>query len=244
MQSVVGIVDSQERARRVSEDVITLVPRARVRILTPETSAGDLAALPTDDAEQPGMGGAIGAATGGATAASAATMVLPPVGAIAVVGLAVAGLVGVLAGMAVGHAIEESGTFGLPRDELFFYVHALCAGRFVVVVTVENDGEAERVRGAFATAGVQSVDAAREAWWVGLRDAEVVAYGDGARFAEDEAAYRRGFEAACRGRRVDDIGVAPAERAAAEAGWTRGRQYAEATRRRFTPEPPPERRRA
>jgi hypothetical protein len=45
--------------------------------------------------------------------------------------------------------------------------------------------------------GAESVDAARERWWIGLREAEAFEYhGEGLDFSRDEAAYRAGFEAA------------------------------------------------
>ena len=48
-----------------------------------------------------------------------------------------------------------------------------------------------------AQAGAESIDAAREEWWVGLRDAEEETYrAQGRDFKADEAAYRRGFELA------------------------------------------------
>ena len=48
-----------------------------------------------------------------------------------------------------------------------------------------------------AQAGAESLDAAREQWWVGLRDAEEAAYDapDG-EFSRIESTYRAGFEAA------------------------------------------------
>jgi hypothetical protein len=44
---------------------------------------------------------------------------------------------------------------------------------------------------------VQSVDAARERWWIGLRETEAFEYrADGHDLQRDEAVYREGFEAA------------------------------------------------
>ena len=201
-----------------------MVPTSRLRVLTPHTSAAELARVPTDESEQPGMGAAIGAVAGGAAAAAAGSLLLPPVGAIAMVGIAAAALLGAVAGGSAGQAIEESAAFGLPKDELFVYADALRDGRAVVVAYVESDQEATDVRRAMETAGAETVDAARDAWWVGLRDAEAAEYGDIARFAIDEPSYRRGFEAACRGER------APARDAGDPycAGYVRGRAYVEA----------------
>lgn len=46
-------------------------------------------------------------------------------------------------------------------------------------------------------AGAESLDAAREQWWVGLRDAEEAEYeGPDGEFSRIESTYRAGFEAA------------------------------------------------
>jgi hypothetical protein len=226
MQSVVGVTHTVEDARRIGREVVAAVPRARVRVLTPDTSAAELASVPTDESEQPGMGAAIGAVAGGAAGAVAGSMLLPPVGAIALIGIATAALLGAVGGGSAGQAIEESAAFGLPKEELFLYADALRDGHAVVIAYVETDDEVTDARRAMDEAGAESVDAAREAWWIGLRDAEAAEYGDVARFHADEPAYRRGFERACRGE--------PPPAAADDAertGYTRGRAYVEARRR-------------
>ncbi len=220
MESIVGIVDNEGAARRVAAEVLRAEPQARVRILTPGDRPEKLTELPTDDAEQPGMGAAIGAVAGGATGAAAAILLVPPVGAIAIASIAAAALLGGVGGAATGHKIEEAGAFGLARDELFVYANALRAGRCVVIAWVDGDAAAARVRQVLETAHIESIDAARETWWIGLRDQEAQAYG--ARFTADEAAYREGFEAACR--RDDptgNVGRPPAF----HAGYARGRAW-------------------
>jgi len=179
-----------------------------------------MAEVPTDDAEQSGMGSAIGAVAGGAAGAAAASMLVPPVGAIAVLGIAAAALVGGLGGAATGHKLEDSMSFGLSRDELLVYANVLESGQSVVIASVENDTDLESVRQIMKEAGVDSIDAARDAWWVGLRDAEAVEYGDG--FEAAEAVYRQGFEAACRGDEPP-----PQREPAFDAGYARGRVYVE-----------------
>jgi hypothetical protein len=220
MQSIVAVVGTVEDARRVARSLVADLPAARVSILTPTTSTADLAAMPTDDAEQPGMGSAIGAVAGGAAGAAAATFLVPPVGAIAVIGLAAAALLGGLGGGAVGHAVEESGAYGLPKDELFVYADALRNGRYVVAAFVEDDDDVETARRVMAAGGVESIDAAREEWWVGLRDAEEAAYGDAEGFATHEPRYRDGFETACRGEQTAANGDEPFR-----AGYARGRRH-------------------
>jgi hypothetical protein len=69
----------------------------------------------------------------------------------------------------------------------------------VVVVTIEDEERAERVRRLLNDVGAESTDAAREEWWIGLRDAEEAHYTrEGGDFRKDEALFRRGFDAAVR----------------------------------------------
>ena len=131
------------------------------------------------------------------------------------------GLLGAAAGGAVGAHLDDTLSKGLPADELYVYRHALRMGRTIVVATVDDEAQARRVRELMARLGAESVDAAREEWWIGLRDAEEAEYTRaGGDFRKDEALYRAGFDAAFRlpgeappgGRTFD----------AARAAWSRG----------------------
>jgi len=155
------------------------------------------------------MGAAIGGVVGGAIGASGlmstavVTTLIPGVGPIAAVGLLSLGFVGLLGGAIIGatagSALESALADGLPKDELFIYEDALRQGRTVLIVAAEDAHQAEAARVELAQAGAESLDAARENWWVGLRDAEAQTYtAQGGDFTTDEAAYRRGFEAALR----------------------------------------------
>ena len=153
--------------------------------------------------------------------------------------LAVGGLAALLAGIggaAAGQAIEETLVGGLPKDELHLYEEFLRQGRTVVIILAPDEDRAERARGLLQDAGADSLDAARETWWVGLRDAEALAYSpeDPARFAKDEAAFRQGFEMALRLRAEAFEGAAAAgphqaldaaEREAYRRGFERGCDY-------------------
>jgi hypothetical protein len=104
---------------------------------------------------------------------------------------------GTLAGVMAGGSLENALSQGLPKDELFVYEDALRQGRTVLLVLVDDTTQAEAVRDTLAEAGAESLDAARENWWLGMRDAEEEAYtAEGGDFAQSEAVYRRGFEAA------------------------------------------------
>jgi hypothetical protein len=203
MSPEVGVFKSRADAERGIENVLmTGVEREKINLLTP-----DARETPLSDTEQPGMGatfgtvvgGALGSAGGLTAGAALASMLVPGVGPILAGGLLGAGLLGVggaAGGAMAGEAIESS-VEGLPHDELFVYQDALKQGRTVVFVVPDDDLQAQAVRQAFADAGAETIDAARDRWWIGLRSAELENYkADGGDFDRDEAFYRSGFEAA------------------------------------------------
>ena len=181
------------------------IAKDKINILTPDVTQTELAQLPTQAAEQPGMGKAMGATVGGAIGLAAAgtlpailgSPLVPGVGPILAIGLA-GGVLGAVAGGVAGGAMESSTTEGLPEDELFVYEDALRQGHSAVIAIAANDQQAQAVRGALEEAGAESIDRAREMWWVGLRDTEKATYyhAHGRNFDEDERYFRCGFEAA------------------------------------------------
>jgi hypothetical protein len=185
----------------------------RIQLLLPGDAAGLEELVPTEEAEQTGVAKAIGGVTGGAMGASAglglaaavASATLPGIGAVTAIGLAAAALLGAggaVAGAAVGEALEEKTYRGLPKDELYLYEDALTHGRAVLFASPENDEEAESIRGLLAERGAETLDAARESFWVGIRDAERQHYeaaGPGSHFHNVEGAYRRGYVAGISG---------------------------------------------
>lgn len=241
MHTVAGVFARRGDAERVAAELAAMgVPRDRISVLTP---GSDPHRVPTDEGEQPGMGAAVGAVVGGATGAAvglplgaAVTLLVPGVGAVIASGLIGAVLLGA-GGAAVGATLEASLVTGLPRDELFVYEDALRRGHSVVVALVDGDDLAARARETLATAGAESIDAARERWWVGLRSAERERYRAGApAFDHDERLYRRGFEAALgtesRSWSWEEAAPALRSREGADAdapafrhGWERGQEY-------------------
>ena len=205
MESVTGVFQSRTAAEEGVAGLLPLgIPKDRITILTPQATKKELAAVPTVEAEQPGMGKALGAAVGGAVGlaggmgAAGAVMsgLVPGVGPVLAVGLAGAALLGTI-GAATGGAIEKSLSDGLPSDELFIYEDALRQGRTVLVAMVDGSQQAEAVRGALENAGAESIDRARHMWWLGVRDVEKEKYErTGGDFENDESDFRRGFEAA------------------------------------------------
>ena len=211
MHTVVAIFTSQEAAEHAAARLGSLgIPREQMNFLIPGAPAAAREEVPTTETEQPGMGAALGSVVGGAVGASGGLMsaavlsaIIPGIGPVMAVGLGALSLVGavggVLAGAAAGGALEHAMADGLPKDELFLYEDALRQGRTVLMVLTEDGAQAEAARTTCAQAGAESLDAARDTWWVGLRDAEAEAYtAHGEDFTQDEAVYRRGFEAALR----------------------------------------------
>jgi hypothetical protein len=253
MKPVVGVFKSRSAAQRAAAMLAPLdISKESVNILTPDVTQMELAQLPTQAAEQPGMGKAIGATVGGAIGLAAGggtlpailgSLLVPGAGPVLAISLA-GGVLGAVAGGAAGKALEDSTTTGLPDDELFVYEDALRQGHSVVIALTDDDRQTEAVRGAFEEAGAESIDRARDTWWVGLRDAEKATYEKGGgNFDEDERYFRCGFEAAqhsaSRGKsyaaccaRLGDLYPSAHEREAFRRGYERGRAYFEVQRKR------------
>jgi len=222
METVVGIFQSNTVADHAIQQIRSLgIGDDKITVLRPGTPDEQVeSVVPTSDTESPGMGEAMGGAVGGALGVAGgatlglgvASLFLPGVGPILVAGALAAALLGTggaIAGMQAGEALEDALSRGIPHDELFVYEDALRHGRTVVIVSVDDSDVADRVRSIFAQAGVESIDAARENWWLGIRDAEQLEYeSTGGSFKQDETSYRRGFEAALhakmRGRSFDE----------------------------------------
>jgi hypothetical protein len=206
MKTTVGLFASRSDA----EDAVARlraagVPHDRINLLAPGAER-ELHRVPTSDTEQPGvgpaLGGVVGAAAGAAGGMQAAVVVsalVPGIGPVVALGLLAGALIGAGGGAVVGGAVEESLDAGVPKDELFLYKDALRQGRTVLFVVGADDEQAALVRRILYEAGAESLDTARERWWLGLRTAEAERYGaEGGDFNRDETGFRLGFEAAMR----------------------------------------------
>ena len=205
MTPTVGLFFDRAAAERAVGNLraVGLSPES-IHVLVPG-SEPLVSSIPTSEAEQPGMGKAIGGVIGGAVgaasgaelgAAAAASALLPVAGPAIAIGIVGAVLLS-LGGAAVGGALEDALANGLPKDELFVYEDALRRGHSIVIVTAVDPDEQERAVAVLEGSGAESVDAARERWWIGLRETEAFDYrAEGLDFHRDEAVYREGFEAA------------------------------------------------
>ncbi|HZM88066.1 MAG TPA: hypothetical protein VFF31_16200 [Blastocatellia bacterium] len=208
METVVGIFKSRDDSCRAASYLKSSgIPDNHLNVLMPGASEEELKTVPTTETEPPGVGAAIGGvvggilgAAGGLSLATTAALLVPGVGPVVAVGLLGAGLLGVggaVSGAVVGESLDEGMIEGLPKDDLFVYEDALRKGRSVVIAFISEGRQTDAVRKIMEQAGAEDVDAARENWWLGLRDAEEEYYaGAGRDFGTDEQTYRRGFEAA------------------------------------------------
>jgi len=152
-------------------------------------------------------------AAGGLELGMLLSAAIPGVGPVVVggvLGAALLGLTGAEIGATAGEKFDSSLSEGLPEDEIFVYEDALRQGRSVVVALADNERSAGPVRDLMRKQGAESVDAAREKWWIGLRDAEKEHYTHaGGDFHQDEVFYRLGFQAALhartRGKEYDQV---------------------------------------
>jgi hypothetical protein len=248
MNPIVGIFGSESTARKAYDGLSAAgIAREKIHVLTPGRPETALRDVPASDAEQPGTGAAVGSVVGTAVggaggvtvgATMAALTALPFVGPVIVGGLVGAALFS-LGGAAIGRAIEQTLSTGVPKDELVLYQEALRRGRTLLVMLADNDSERATARAVMEQAGAESIDAAREEWWVGIRD-EL----DGlAEAGSDEPMYRQGFEAALArsGSPYEDIRAELVESAAETSedshfrrGYESGQRYL-ARRRATTP---------
>lgn len=219
METVAGVFRSRDAARDAAGELRDLgFTPEQVSLLYPGSSESEIHSVRTSETEQPGVGAAIGGVVGAAVGMASgfelgivATALIPGVGPVFAAGIAGAALLGaggLVAGAELGSHGDKQGTEGVPSDELFFYEDALRQGRSVMLVFVNDEKEKKRAREAMEGAGAESLDAARESWWVGLRDSEEEYYQAlGQNFELDHGPYRKGFEAAlrqeCRGKTVE-----------------------------------------
>ena len=220
MRTVAGVFASSANARNAVRKLRAMgLPEDKLAVLLPgDVDAG--AKVPVTAAEQPGIAkalagtvGAVAGAAGGMELGMALTAVIAGVGPILVggfLGAAILGVLGAEVGVAAGAKLEAFLSEGLPEDEIYVYEDALRQGRSVVIALAADDRGAEAICAVMRQHEVETIDAARERWWIGLRDAEREHYeGTGKTFQPDEIFYRRGFQAALhartRGKEYDQV---------------------------------------
>ena len=211
MESVTGIFQSRADAERAYQQLVHGgIPVDNATVLIPGTQdqlRKEIQSVPTETTEQPGMGNAMGALLGGGIGMAGGWILMAlipgvgPVTALGVLGAAVLGAAGATVGAVAAGKVEKATYEGIPEDEIFLYEDALRRGRSVVIALTEDESTAARARDLFKREGAESVDAAREQWWTGLRSDEQTRYATSGRsFSDDEEFFRLGFQAAMHAR--------------------------------------------
>src|SRR5271166_777229 len=207
MEAITGVFGTRDAAERALQKVHQAgIPSDKLTLLTPGSAdqiGKEIQTVPTDTTEQPGMGNAIGALVGGGVGITGGSILmalvpgLGPVTALGLLGAGILGAAGATIGAAAGGKAEKSSYEGLPEDEIFVYEDALRRGRSVVIALADDEPSASSIRDLMTRQGAESVDAARDQWWTGLRSAEETHYSKlGRSFSEDEQFFRLGFQAA------------------------------------------------
>lgn len=252
MKAVTGVFRSESDAQRALAEIrLTGLPDDRITLLTPQSTKTEQESAPVVTTEQPGMGKAVGAVLGTAAGMSGGPLIvaalIPGVGPITAIGLlggALLAAAGASIGAVAGGKLENAMTEGLPEDELFVYEDALRKGRSVLIALADDEAAASGLRKLLTAEGAESVDAAREQWWIGLRDAEREHYSSFSKnLSDDEKFYRLGFESALHARtrckeydqvlaemtnKIEDLERQYPDAEVAEAfrrGYERGRDY-------------------
>jgi hypothetical protein len=181
----------------------------KITLLTPGTIAEvshEVESIAADEKEQPRMakatGGVMGAAAGLAggfglgTLSSAFIPGVGPVVALGLLGAAILGLAGAGAEVAAGAALEDAAIGGLAADELFVYEDALRRGRSVLIAWCNGEVTAASAHELLKAEGAETIDVARNQWWIDLRSTERKQYLKlNKNFDQLEKFYRLGFEA-------------------------------------------------
>jgi hypothetical protein len=151
MEGVVGVFKSRADATKAMGELRHKINADSVIFLTPESSPDDLAAVPTTEAERPGIGkaitsvvgAAIGSGAGLGLGTAAASLIVPGVGTIFAIGLGAAaalGLTGAAIGAKVGKEEEAFLDTGVPRDDIGCYRRILKDGGSIVIAETDNGG--------------------------------------------------------------------------------------------------------
>jgi hypothetical protein len=200
MKTVTGIFKSAADAHRATHRLQSVLSRDKITLLIPAAPAKAEGSVDMYADERPVMGRSMSRGSGVGIAdrveVAAVTATVPGVGPVIALGMlggALLGFFGAKADQATNRVARE----GLSEHEFFVYEEALRQRRSVLIAVCANEATAASVGEILEDEGAEAVDAVRELWWLGLRNAEQEHYSQGdAKFERDEKFYRQGYEAA------------------------------------------------
>jgi len=204
MKTVTGIFRSAVDAQRATSRLQSVLSRDKITLLIPAGSA--TADGPTDRSaeERVAVAGLIGQGVAGAVgvadrievaAVAAVTATVPGVGPVIARGMLGRALLGFFGAKSVQS--DSGASESLPEHEFFVYEEALRQGRSVLIAISVKETTATLVGALLEDEGAEAVDAARDMWWLRMRNGEMEHYSQGdTKFDRDEKFYRLGYEAA------------------------------------------------
>jgi hypothetical protein len=175
METLVGIFNSRRQAEEALNGLHAIgLSQDSLIFLTPQNPE-EVQAVPTTDAEEPGIGraisgyvgGVIGGSVGFGVGSAAASLLVPGVGPVLAAGLGAAallGLGGAAVGASIGDATEKALDQGVPRDEILFFRELLKRGRSLVIAAVEREEMLIAARVVLEKHNAEDVDMARQLW--------------------------------------------------------------------------------
>jgi hypothetical protein len=183
MDTIIGIFGSITAAEQAAvESMESGVPERALTLLSNQTpnradvkrtSEHDVEHAPTTEIKNEGsgrdMGAQLGAWIGGsagfAAGATAATLMVPGLGAIFAIGAGAAallGLGGAAAGAKVGDVSEKEASSGIDKNDAEFYRQVLRSGRSVLIASVDTNDLAVRTREIFRLQGGEEPASTRQ----------------------------------------------------------------------------------
>ncbi|MGA7220687.1 MAG: hypothetical protein WBX38_20400 [Candidatus Sulfotelmatobacter sp.] len=182
MESIVGIFNSLDAAEQSLEDLVRRdMPRQSMVLLSKEASEKSGAEISPEhrlekladpgagaDGSGKASGGTLGATLGGtagfAAGATAATLMVPGLGAIFAIGLGAAallGLGGAAAGAKFGDTLDAEVDSGVDKEKEEFYQELLRRGKSLVIANVRSGSDASTVHEVFVKRGSEDAEKAR-----------------------------------------------------------------------------------
>lgn len=177
MRTITAVYTRPEDAAHATRALRELIGEEHVNLLAPIGPSDDPADVPLSE-DMPPVLGPMGGILGGAVGV-AVSVAIPGIGPVTGLGLAAAGILGALGGIAgykLGDSADRVASTGLPADELYFYEDALRQNRSVVLASVPEKDDEDEVRAIMERCGAESIDAARADWTLGMRDASEETY--------------------------------------------------------------------
>jgi len=193
MRATCGIFKSRADAERAARKLrSTDLQWDRITLLVPGAAGKQSHRVPVSAAEQRGVCEALGAVTGAAVGladgfvlGAVISAADPGIGSVTAIGFllgTILGLAGAVVGAAAGSALDTALTDGRPEDKSFVFDDALQNGLSIVLAFTDDGYTTEsvrRVRAAEGAEGAETVDKARQDWWIGPRRSEQEYYSKG-----------------------------------------------------------------